>query len=293
MPPKKVQQKKGVRVLKQATKHPSSMQHQSSDEEEDLGTIHALVARVEALERERRQTQDVDAGPSSGPVGKKSARLASKMTKSHLLDDLVSRVGVLEDAMPMEGSSVHTPPVGLLAVPPTNLTLPELERRDVQMPVHSTPATFTPGSPGFTMPPVIASPATYTGLLSIPIPVRIALCGHSILFWAHRRASSSAPGTQLQLSATATVHWVARRGMLWDAFLPSVCRIMSSMDRPHILLIHLGENDLVQSPGVDLLLKVTRDLTWLLNSYPRLIIVWSDMLVRRVWRGAIHPNRID
>ncbi|XP_061479346.1 uncharacterized protein LOC133383184 isoform X2 [Rhineura floridana] len=209
------------------------------------------------------------------------------------LEEFSPGVGVLEDATPMEGSSVHTPPVGLPAVPPTNLTLPELEHRDVQMPVHSTSATFTPGSPGFTMPPVVASPATYTGLLSIPIPVRIALCGHSILFWAHRRASSSAPGTQLQLSATATVHWVARRGMLWDAFLPSVCRIMSSMDWPHILLIHLGENDLVQSPGVDLLLKVTRDLTWLLNSYPRLIIVWSDMLVRRVWRGAIHPNRID
>ncbi|XP_061445924.1 uncharacterized protein LOC133366632 [Rhineura floridana] len=199
MPPKKVQQKKGVRVLKQANKRPSSLQHQSSDDDEDLGTIRALVARVEALEKERRQPKDVDEGPSSGPVG----------------------------------------------------------------------------------------------LLSIPIPVRIILCGHSILFWAHRRASSSAPGTQLQLSATATVHWVARRGMLWDAFLPSVCRIMSSMDRPHILLIHLGENDLVQSPGVDLLVKVTRDLTWLINSYPHLIIVWSDMLVRRVWRGAIHPNRIE
>ncbi|XP_061482163.1 uncharacterized protein LOC133384266 [Rhineura floridana] len=195
----KVQQKKGVQVVKQAEKRPPSHQPQSSDNEEDLGTIRALVARVEALEKERRQPIDIEAGPSSAPAG----------------------------------------------------------------------------------------------LLSLPVPVKIVLCGHSILFWAHRRASSSIPGTQLQLSAIVTVRWEARRGMLWDALLPSVCRIMSSADRPHVLLIHLGENDLVQRPGMDLLRKVTHDLTWLICSFPNLLLVWSDMLARRVWRGAFHPNRID
>ncbi|XP_061440727.1 uncharacterized protein LOC133364348 isoform X2 [Rhineura floridana] len=191
--------------------------------------------------------------------------------------------------MPIEEPTGHTPQVGLPAVLPTALDSPATERQQVQPLFHSAFTTFTPGAPGFPTPQVVASPAAHTGLLSLPIPVRIVLCGHSILFWAHRRASSSAPGTQLPLSATATVHWVARRGMLWDAFLPSVCQIMSAADRPHILLVHLGENDLVQRPGLDLLLKVTRDLKWLISSYTQLIIVWSDMLVRRVWRGAVIP----
>ncbi|XP_061477773.1 uncharacterized protein LOC133382123 isoform X4 [Rhineura floridana] len=199
MPPKKVQQKKGVRAVKQAAKRPPLQHISSSDEEEDMGTIRALVARVEALEKERRQPLDVEAGSSSAPAG----------------------------------------------------------------------------------------------VLSLPVPVRIVLCGHSILFWAHRRASSSIPGTQLQLSAVAIIRWEACRGMLWDALLLSVCRIMSSADRPHVLLIHLGGNDLVQRPGMDLLLKIICDLTWLSRSFPNLLLVWSDMLVRRVWRGAFHPNRID
>ncbi|XP_061446460.1 uncharacterized protein LOC133366922 [Rhineura floridana] len=168
-----------------------------------------------------------------------------------------------------------------------------VEPMQVQLPVSRDVTACTPGASVFAAPDVVASPDAYTGLATIPIPVRIVLCGYSILFWAHRRASSSVPGTQLQLSATATVQWEARRGMLWDALLPIVCLIMSFSDRPHILLIHLGENDLVQRPGLNLLLKVTRDLTWLIRSYPTLIIVWSEMLVRRVWRGAVYPNKLD
>ncbi|XP_061486366.1 uncharacterized protein LOC133386672 isoform X3 [Rhineura floridana] len=70
MPPRKAQQKKGVRVVKQTTKHPPPQQNLSSDEEEDLGTIRALVARVEALEKEHMRPLDADAGTSSAPAGR-------------------------------------------------------------------------------------------------------------------------------------------------------------------------------------------------------------------------------
>ncbi|XP_061486364.1 uncharacterized protein LOC133386672 isoform X2 [Rhineura floridana] len=72
MPPRKAQQKKGVRVVKQTTKHPPPQQNLSSDEEEDLGTIRALVARVEALEKEHMRPLDADAGTSSAPAGLKN-----------------------------------------------------------------------------------------------------------------------------------------------------------------------------------------------------------------------------
>ncbi|XP_061482204.1 uncharacterized protein LOC133384300 [Rhineura floridana] len=298
MPPRKAQRKKGVRVVKQTTKCPLPQENLSSDKEEDFGTIRALVARVEALEKERRQPLDAEAGTSTTPAGKKSARLASKKPKNRILADLVSRIGVLEAAVPSEEPAIRTHTACLpadqapiSAVTPSVLSAAGHMRS--QQPVPHDAAALTPMVSGFAAPSVIASPSAYTGLTNIPIPVRIVLCGHSIVFWAHRRASSSVYGTQLQLSATATIQWETRRGMLWDALLPAVCRIMSLADRPHILLIHLGENDLVQHPGLDLLLKVTRDLTWLIRSYPHLLRVWSEMLVRRVWRGAVHPNKID
>ncbi|XP_061477771.1 uncharacterized protein LOC133382123 isoform X2 [Rhineura floridana] len=264
-----------------------------------MGTIRALVARVEALEKERRQPLDVEAGSSSAPAGKKSARLAARVPKSSILADLVSRIGVLEAAAPFEEPVVAAPPAGLPVVTasissPVGPVLPAVGSLQAQLPSQP-PATMAmpAGASGLVAPPVVASPAAYAGVLSLPVPVRIVLCGHSILFWAHRRASSSIPGTQLQLSAVAIIRWEACRGMLWDALLLSVCRIMSSADRPHVLLIHLGGNDLVQRPGMDLLLKIICDLTWLSRSFPNLLLVWSDMLVRRVWRGAFHPNRID
>ncbi|XP_061440326.1 uncharacterized protein LOC133364167 [Rhineura floridana] len=299
MPPKKAQQKKGVCVVKQTTERPPIQQDMSSHDDEDLGTIRALVARVEALEKERRQPLDADAGTSTTPAGKKSARLASKVPKNRILADLVSRIGVLEAAVPIEEPLAAGSPAALPAVPdtissPAVPVIPAVGPLQAPLPFSPPAATALPaGASGCVARPVVASPAAYAGLLNLSVPVRIVLCGHSILFWAHPRASSSIPGTQLQLSAVATVRWEARRGMLWDALLPSVCRVMSLADRPHVLLIHLGENDLVQRPGMDLLIKVTRDLTWLIRSFPNLLLVWSDMLVRRVWRGAFHPNRID
>ncbi|XP_061485609.1 uncharacterized protein LOC133386017 [Rhineura floridana] len=299
MPPRKVQQKKGVRVLKQASKRPSTQHHQPSDEEEDMGTIRALVARVDALERERLQPCDAGAGPSTASTGKKSARLVEKCTKSRILASLVSRIGVLEAAAPVQEPAVLPSPVASSVVLLAS-SFPMFSRPDVdgllQGQAQSPQSSVLPGSSessALVASPLVASPAAYAGILNLPVPVRIVLCGHSILFWVHRRASSSFSGMQLQLSASATVSWEARRGMLWDALLPLVCRTMASAAQPHILLIHLGENDLVQRPGMDLLLKVRRDLTWLRRSYPNLILVWSDMLVRRIWRGAIYTNKID
>ncbi|XP_061439934.1 uncharacterized protein LOC133364013 [Rhineura floridana] len=287
MPPRKAQQKKGVLVVKQTTKCPQPQQNLSSDEEEDLQTIRALVARVEALEKERKQPLDAEAGTSSAPAGKKSARLASRMPTNRLFADLVSRIGVLEAAAHCEEPATQTPSARLPTVPASVSSVtpsfqPAVGTMQDQLPVLHDAAAFTPRASGLAAQPGVACHAADTGLTNIPIPVRIVLCGHSILFWAHRRASSSVPGTQLQLSASATVQWDARRGMLWDVLLPAMCQIMSSANRPHIVLIHLGENDLVQRPALDLLLKVTRDLTWLIRVYPNLIIVWSERLVRRI-----------
>ncbi|XP_061464726.1 uncharacterized protein LOC133376496 [Rhineura floridana] len=298
MPPRKFQQKKGVRVVKQASKCPSAQHHQSSDEEEDMGTIRALVAWVDALEGECLQPCDARAGPSTAPTGKKSARIAERSSKSGIIVSLVSRIGVLEAAAPVQESAVLPSPLTSSVVPVTSFSsvpsCPAVGSFPGQ--IQSSPTSVLPGSSeasALGTSPLVASPAAYAGVLSLPVPVRIVLCGHSILFWAHRRASSSFAGTQLQLSASAIVSWEARRGMLWDALLPLVCRTMASAAQPHILLIHLGKNDLVQCPGMDLLLKVTHDLTWLRRSYPTLILVWSEMLMRRVWRGALHPNKID
>ncbi|XP_061464864.1 integrase/recombinase xerD homolog [Rhineura floridana] len=173
MPSKKAQQKKGVRVVKQTTKRPPIQQDMSYDDEEDLGTIRALVARVEALEKERRQPQDADAGTSTAPAGKKSARLASKVPKNRILADLVSRIGVLEAAVPIEeplaaGSLAALPAVPDTISSPAVPVIPAVGPLQAPLPFSPPAATALPaGASGFVAPPVVASPAAYAdGALS-------------------------------------------------------------------------------------------------------------------------------
>ncbi|XP_061485680.1 uncharacterized protein LOC133386070 [Rhineura floridana] len=70
---------------------------------------------------------------------------------------------------------------------------------------------------------------------------RILLCGHSMVFWAGRRAAKSRFGMQLGLSQWALVHWLGRRGMRWDGLLPALFQPAVERAVPQFLVIHLGE----------------------------------------------------
>lgn len=90
--------------------------------------------------------------------------------------------------------------------------------------------------------------------------VRVIIFSHSIVFWARKRAASSSFGMQLQLGSLATVHWVARRGMLWDQLLPAFYEFVHAHAQPHIVVIHLGENDLGQRTTLSLRLQAYSDI---------------------------------
>ncbi|XP_061489507.1 uncharacterized protein LOC133387832 isoform X3 [Rhineura floridana] len=73
--------------------------------------------------------------------------------------------------------------------------------------------------------------------------VSILLCGHSMIFWAGRRAVKSRIGTQLGLSQWASVRWLGRRGMRWDGLLPTLFQSAVDQAVPQLLVIHLGGRD--------------------------------------------------
>ncbi|XP_066475283.1 uncharacterized protein [Tiliqua scincoides] len=123
--------------------------------------------------------------------------------------------------------------------------------------------------------------------------VRVLICGHSIVFWARKRAASSSFGTQLQLGSLATVHWVARRGMLWDQLLPAFYEFVHAHAPPHIIVIHLGENDLGQRTTLSLRLQACSDILHISQCFRGMVILWSDLLPRRVWRYASNVKKIE
>ncbi|XP_053130106.1 uncharacterized proline-rich protein-like [Hemicordylus capensis] len=77
------------------------------------------------------------------------------------------------------------------------------------------PALPSPAAPLAQLPADPAGPLP-AGAGGAAAPVRVLICGHSLVFWAFKRASSSHWGSQLGLGKQAAVYWLGMRGMLWN-----------------------------------------------------------------------------
>ncbi|XP_078241896.1 uncharacterized protein LOC144586845 [Pogona vitticeps] len=118
----------------------------------------------------------------------------------------------------------------------------------------------------------------------------VMMVGHSFIYWAARYAAASRWGSDLGLGAQASITWRGIRGMRWIQF-----GRLTAFGRspPDILVVHLGGNDLPQVSGKALILDIVRDLDRLHALYPRIRIVWSTIIPRLNWRGAINVDRVN
>ncbi|XP_069098457.1 uncharacterized protein [Pleurodeles waltl] len=118
--------------------------------------------------------------------------------------------------------------------------------------------------------------------------------GHSFIKWAQRQAQRTSIGDNLGLdSSRYRIKWIGKGGMLWEELLP---RLQSLRGRAHcldVLLIHLGENDLVRTTGLNLLKRMKGDLQVLLEQWRGCHVVFTAFVPHRVWRGARKPGAIE
>ncbi|XP_060110602.1 vomeronasal type-2 receptor 26-like [Heteronotia binoei] len=113
-----------------------------------------------------------------------------------------------------------------------------------------------------------------------------------MVFWAAHFARSSSLGLQLGLSEWATVEWLGRRGLRWAQLL-SLLFDNRPCSPPHLLVIHLGGNDLGLLQGRALSLQAISDLRVIVNRWPGVRIIWSAILPRRRWQSAWNPAGIE
>ncbi|KAG5831614.1 hypothetical protein ANANG_G00305570 [Anguilla anguilla] len=71
------------------------------------------------------------------------------------------------------------------------------------------------------------------------------VCGHSLVFWAEKRAKSPEYGMQLGMDpGRVRVWWKGMQGMTWDQLLPLLLQLKGSWPNPDVIILHLGGNDL-------------------------------------------------
>ncbi|XP_053571477.1 uncharacterized protein LOC128661226 [Bombina bombina] len=78
--------------------------------------------------------------------------------------------------------------------------------------------------------------------------------------------------------------WLGRRGLCW-ADLPGLLQdAMKRWEKPHVLIIHLGGNDLGSIPGWDLSAVIQSDLCTFKAWMPGVRMGWSNIIPRLTWR---------
>nr|XP_033794721.1 uncharacterized protein LOC117357763 isoform X2 [Geotrypetes seraphini] len=125
------------------------------------------------------------------------------------------------------------------------------------------------------------------------------IVGHSYIHWAAERAAIRPGGRHLGLSHRGLhVSWWGQRGMRWSQLLTLLERLRSRPRHPDLLLLHLGGNDVDACSGKDLVNLIRDDLRVVLDWFPGVLLMWSDIVPRprclasRRWtRGLSKLNR--
>ncbi|XP_048364950.1 uncharacterized protein LOC125439779 isoform X3 [Sphaerodactylus townsendi] len=149
------------------------------------------------------------------------------------------------------------------------------EKQDVKQELVVKSVPPCPGSPG----PPHSKP-------------RIWIVGHAAVFLAQERAVTSGIGSQLGLEEKVVLEWHGYNGLSWVELIPLLQDLAIYYQPPDVLIIHLGENDLLYTLSVDFLIRrIKEELHLVRQLFPRAKVMWSDMM--RWGSDLDKPNAVN
>ncbi|CAN2387350.1 hypothetical protein PRIEUP_LOCUS8384, partial [Pristimantis euphronides] len=121
-------------------------------------------------------------------------------------------------------------------------------------------------------------------------PGLVWIVGHSYVYWGAQLADRRREGRQLGIGREITrVRWIGVRGMRWGRILGEVQRFVSLDGTPDIIVVHAGGNDIGKRPCRD----IKYDILRLWKLYPKMVVVWSEIVKRKSWRNARSVEKLD
>lgn len=134
----------------------------------------------------------------------------------------------------------------------------------------------------------------FTGKITPSEIKNVWICGHSLVFWAEKRATSPEFGVQLGMHPNCVrVYWKGMQGMTWQQLVPLLLQLKDNWPKPDVLIIHLGGNDITTTAPEAFISTVKKDMTSLKSIFPQCLLVWSSILSRQSWRGTEDSKEMD
>ncbi|XP_029451850.1 uncharacterized protein LOC115088071 isoform X3 [Rhinatrema bivittatum] len=120
------------------------------------------------------------------------------------------------------------------------------------------------------------------------------IVGHFYIHRAQRRAMKRPYGEHLEIDRVRWwVSWFSKRGMGWDELLPFLFEWIQMWGEPNLIIFHLGGNDIGSKTCRELLTCMKKDLSQVMIRCPRVLLGWSDIIVRlrnkdeTIWRVGV------
>ncbi|XP_077129974.1 nuclear factor 7, brain-like isoform X1 [Ranitomeya variabilis] len=120
----------------------------------------------------------------------------------------------------------------------------------------------------------------------------VYILGHSYVYRAAKRAELCPGGKNLGFQGLE-INWRGFGGLQWQRVIPEIVKIAKVANGPVILVLHAGGNDLVVRKGNELRTLMTTDIERFKSLLPQMILVWSEIVSRDVWIGALDPTAIE
>ncbi|XP_078497006.1 uncharacterized protein LOC144753092 [Lissotriton helveticus] len=263
----------------------------------------ALPAAMELQSQRAGRYRRVQSAPPPGFLKSVKSTVVDTglgKTRDELLHTSVDSVVLDYDEESPEEGEVRDPERGV----PSHVSYSVLQAPVVQSQVQGRrehgPSSRAPRRPDALTSETRAEPSRVVSLLpgSVAGPrssvLTVWIVGHSFVKWARVQAARSYFGDLLGFNDRMfNVLWKGKGGMLWRELIPCLNNNMVGGVCPDILVIHLGENDLCATKGVVLLRAMKRDLGLIKERWAGCHVFWTELIPRRIWRGAVNPRAVD
>ena len=127
------------------------------------------------------------------------------------------------------------------------------------------------------------------------VPLRVWILGDSLVRRAANYALTSSYGLDLGLSSNNIyVSWRGKGGLqLINAFRWARERFTDAQTLPDMLVLHAGTNDLGAVPTMSIKRTMESDFQELVHDFPRMTVVWSDILPRQCYINCLSSKGMD